>query len=167
MKRILYIIPLFIINFLFSQKELSKDYSYTVSSPYKVFDAKQKVYFSQNNQSIAIKFDGREVLIQKFDSEKPAYLKGLAKADAEEPDPRIGIRHAFRDQRQFLTFAAAAIEQQKFDAIADGPDWADKIMAQARAKQGGKVWLVGHRTLRYWDWNRGRGQARRAGDQAG
>ena len=75
MKRILYIIPLFIINFLFSQKELSKDYSYTVSSPYKVFDAKQKLYFSQNNQSIAIKFDGREVLIQKFDSEKPAYLK--------------------------------------------------------------------------------------------
>lgn len=75
MKRILYIIPLFIINFLFSQKELSKDYSYTVSSPYKVFDAKQKVYFSQNNQSIAIKFDGKEVLIQKFDSQKPSFIK--------------------------------------------------------------------------------------------
>ena len=75
MKKILFIIPLFIINFLFSQKELSKDYSYTVSSPYKVFDASEKIYFSKNNQSLAIKFDEKKVLIQKFDSDKPAYLK--------------------------------------------------------------------------------------------
>ena len=66
---------LFTINFIFSQKELSKDYSYTVSAPYKVFDASEKIYFSKDNQSLAIKFDEKKVLIQKFDSDKPAFLK--------------------------------------------------------------------------------------------
>lgn len=75
MKKNLLLVLLFTINFIFSQKELSKDYSYTVSAPYKVFDASQKIYFSKNNQSIAIKFDEKKVLIQKFDSDKPAYLK--------------------------------------------------------------------------------------------
>lgn len=75
MKKTLLLLSLFVCNILLSQKELSKDYSYTVSSPYKVFDAKQKVYFSQNNQSIAIKFDGKEVLIQKFDTQKPSFIK--------------------------------------------------------------------------------------------
>lgn len=75
MKKTLLLLSFLFCNILFSQKELSKDYSYTISSPYKVFDAKQKVYFSQNNQSIAIKFDGKEVLIQKFDSQKPSFIK--------------------------------------------------------------------------------------------
>lgn len=75
MKKNILFVLLFTINFIFSQKELSKDYSYTVSAPYKVFDASEKIYFSKNNQSIAIKFDEKKVLIQKFDSDKPAYLK--------------------------------------------------------------------------------------------
>ena len=73
MKKTLVIVLIFTINFLFAQKELSKDYSYTVSEPYKVFDGLKK-YFSKNNQTIAIKFGGKEVVIQKFDSEKPAFV---------------------------------------------------------------------------------------------
>ena len=75
MKKNLLFVLLFTINFIFSQKELSKDYSYTVSAPYKVFDASEKIYFSKDNQSLAIKFDEKKVLIQKFDSDKPAFLK--------------------------------------------------------------------------------------------
>lgn len=75
MKKTLVLVLTFAINFLFSQKDLSKDYNYSVSAPYKVFDASEKIYFSKNSQSLAVKFDGKEVLIQKFDSDKPAFLK--------------------------------------------------------------------------------------------
>jgi hypothetical protein len=59
----------------YSQKTLSTDYSYKVSEPYKVFDAKEKVYFSKGNEVLALKLDGKEVLIQKFNSDKPAFIK--------------------------------------------------------------------------------------------
>ena len=58
-----------------SQKTLSTDYSYKISEPYKVFDAKEKMYFSKGNEVLALKIDGKEVLIQKFDSDKPAFIK--------------------------------------------------------------------------------------------
>jgi hypothetical protein len=51
----------------FAQKELSKDYSYTVSQPYKVFDG-TKFYFSKNDEVLTIKIDGKEALIQKLKS---------------------------------------------------------------------------------------------------
>lgn len=54
-------------GFAFAQKDLSKDYSYTVSEPYKVFDG-EKFYFSKDNQVLTVKVDGREVLIQKLNS---------------------------------------------------------------------------------------------------
>lgn len=59
----------------YSQKTLSNDYAYTVSEPYKVFDAKEKKYFAKDNEVMAIKFDGKEVLIQKFNSDKPSFIK--------------------------------------------------------------------------------------------
>lgn len=52
---------------LHAQKELSKDYSYTVSEPYKVVDG-SKFYFSRDNQILTVKVDGADVLIQKLDS---------------------------------------------------------------------------------------------------
>lgn len=60
----------------YSQKELSKDYSYTISDPYKVFDG-QKFYFSENGQVMTVKTGGRKVLIQKLDSsaDKIKFLK--------------------------------------------------------------------------------------------
>ncbi|WP_417352792.1 hypothetical protein [Flavobacterium alkalisoli] len=51
-----------------AQKELSKDYSYTVSNPYEVFDAFEKNYFSKNDQILTVKIERKEILIQKFDA---------------------------------------------------------------------------------------------------
>lgn len=53
---------------VFAQRNLSKDYSYTVSKPYKVFDANSKLYFHKNDQILAIKIDGKEIMLQKFNS---------------------------------------------------------------------------------------------------
>lgn len=77
MKKILCLVALFILCLQngYSQKTLSNDYSYKVSEPYKVFDAKEKIYFSRGNEVMALKFDGKEILIQKFNSDKPAFLK--------------------------------------------------------------------------------------------
>ena len=77
MKKTLFLLALSLFPIVgsYSQKTLSTDYTYAVSAPYKVFDASQKVYFSRNNQSIAIKFDEKKVLIQKFDSDKPSFIK--------------------------------------------------------------------------------------------
>jgi len=76
MKKLLLLLGMFMLTFnSFSQKKLSSDYSYSVSAPYKVFDAGQKVYFSKGNEAIAIKLDGKEVLIQKFNTEKPSFIK--------------------------------------------------------------------------------------------
>jgi hypothetical protein len=61
----------------YSQKKgtkLSEDYTYKVSDPYRVFDAEEKQYFSKGNEELAIKFDGKEIVIQKFNTEKPSFL---------------------------------------------------------------------------------------------
>lgn len=63
------------LNPIYSQKTMSSDYAYKVSEPYKVFDAKEKIYFSKGNEVLALKLDGKEVLIQKFNSETPAFIK--------------------------------------------------------------------------------------------
>jgi hypothetical protein len=57
----------------YSQKELSTDYKYEVSSPYKVRDAESKRYFSQGNEVMAIKFD-KKIYIQKFNADKPEFI---------------------------------------------------------------------------------------------
>lgn len=57
-----------------SQMKLSENYSYKVSEPYRVFDADQKVYFANGNESLAIKIDEDDVMIQKFNSQKPAFI---------------------------------------------------------------------------------------------
>lgn len=52
-------------GFCYAQKDLSKDYSYTVSEPYKVYDG-EKFYFSRDNQVLTVKIRGKEAVIQKF-----------------------------------------------------------------------------------------------------
>ena len=69
-----------------------------------------------------------------------------AKADAEEPDAGIGVAGTFRQKGQFR--AVGDFHRQKLYPIADGSDRADKIMADARGDQGGKVNLVGHEGTR-------------------
>lgn len=74
-KSIVLVLLLFISVQVFPQKKLSVNYDYKVSAPYRVFDAKNKYYFAKNNQAMALKFDGDDVIIQKFDTEKPAFIK--------------------------------------------------------------------------------------------
>ncbi|UOK42963.1 MULTISPECIES: hypothetical protein [Flavobacterium] len=59
----------------YAQKKSVEDYSYEVSSPYKVFDARNKFYLSKNNEAIALKFDRANVMIQKFSIDKPSLIK--------------------------------------------------------------------------------------------
>ncbi|RYJ43769.1 hypothetical protein [Flavobacterium beibuense] len=51
-----------------AQKELSADYSYTVSDTYEVCDGFEKFYFSKNDQILTFKIKRKEIFIQKFDS---------------------------------------------------------------------------------------------------
>ncbi|KGO91327.1 hypothetical protein Q766_18795 [Flavobacterium subsaxonicum WB 4.1-42 = DSM 21790] len=61
---------------MFAQKELSKDYSYTASNPYKVFDADNKLYFYRDGEIMTVKIDKKEILIQKLNSagDKPSFI---------------------------------------------------------------------------------------------
>lgn len=58
----------------YSQKELSNDYKYDVSAPYRVRDANIKRYFSQGNEVMAIKFYKKDIYIQKFNADKPEFI---------------------------------------------------------------------------------------------
>ncbi|MEO8517296.1 MAG: hypothetical protein ABI426_11145 [Flavobacterium sp.] len=77
MKKLCYTVVFFALLLTqgYAQKTLSNDYTYKVSEPYKVFDAKEKIYFSRGNEVLALKLDGKEILIQKFNSEAPAFIK--------------------------------------------------------------------------------------------
>jgi hypothetical protein len=68
MKKILLFAVLLTISITHAQKELSKDYSYNVSAPYKVFDADEKLYFYRDNQILTVKIDNKEILLQKLES---------------------------------------------------------------------------------------------------
>lgn len=57
-----------------AQKTLSKDYVFKVSEPYKVVDANEKYYLSDDGMVMSLKFDGKEIFIQKFDGTKPAFV---------------------------------------------------------------------------------------------
>lgn len=59
----------------YSQNKSTVDYTYEVSNPYKVFDARNKFYFSKDNEAITLKFGGANVIIQKFSIDKPSVIK--------------------------------------------------------------------------------------------
>jgi len=60
--------------FSFAQIKVENSYTYSVSAPYKVFDAENKLYLSKDNQSLSVKIDKQDVLIQRFDNIKPAFI---------------------------------------------------------------------------------------------
>lgn len=68
-KTIIVVLLLLATTFSFAQKELSKDYDYQVSSPYRVVDAYNKIYFSNGNNVLAVKVNANknQVLLQKYD----------------------------------------------------------------------------------------------------
>jgi hypothetical protein len=77
MKKVVIVTVLYIMTLAqsYSQKTLSTDYSYKISEPYRVFDAKDKFYLAKGNEVMALKFDGGDVMLQKFDSDKPTFIK--------------------------------------------------------------------------------------------
>lgn len=50
-----------------AQKSLSKDFSYTVSDPYQVYDSAKKFYFTKNGEMLTVKPWKKYLVIQKFD----------------------------------------------------------------------------------------------------
>jgi hypothetical protein len=76
MKKLLCLLSICLaVNGYGQKKPLSKDYTYKVSEPYKVFDAKKKYYFAESNEAMALKFDGDNINIQKFNTDKPSLIK--------------------------------------------------------------------------------------------
>lgn len=65
---------LFLSMLSFAQMEVDKSYTYSVSEPYRVFDAGRKLYYAKGDEAMSIKIDGKDVLIQKFNSLKPAFI---------------------------------------------------------------------------------------------
>jgi len=73
-KTIIVVVLLLATTFSFAQKELSKDYDYKVSEPYRVTDARQKEYFSDGNEILGVKIKAKttekfQVLLQKYSIE--------------------------------------------------------------------------------------------------
>ena len=68
MKKTILVLLLIATTVVFAQKELSKDYSYEVSTPYKVVDARSKEYFSNGTEVLAVKIKANknQVLLQKY-----------------------------------------------------------------------------------------------------
>ena len=57
----------------FSQKRVPKGSSYTASYPYATDQTFTREYLLQENQILAIKFQAKKMVIQKFDATKPAF----------------------------------------------------------------------------------------------
>jgi len=75
MKKILYFLIAVSISLNSYSQMKPSGKSFNVSEPYKVFDAKTKLYFAKGKEAMAIKFDGDDIIIQKFDAEKPSFVK--------------------------------------------------------------------------------------------
>jgi len=67
-KTITLVLLILVTTFTFAQKELSKDYDYKVSEPYRVVDARTKEYFSNRKEvlGVKIKANKNQVLLQKY-----------------------------------------------------------------------------------------------------
>ncbi len=67
MKKSLFYLVAFLmvmVTFSYAQKTLSTDYAYTVSDPYKVFDAKEKLYFTiKEKQKLSKRIDDLDTFL--------------------------------------------------------------------------------------------------------
>ncbi|HMI06995.1 MAG TPA: hypothetical protein VK528_05590 [Flavobacterium sp.] len=87
----------------YAQKKLSSDYSYSVSQPYKTFDASNKYYLSKGNEAIAVKIKGADVMIQKFDITKPAMVKEKLQENALAKN--VGLEDVLKiDDRFYILY---------------------------------------------------------------
>jgi len=81
-KQLLVLLCLLTLGSITAQVKLSKDYSYSISKPYKVFDG-GKSYFSTDDEVLTFKKDKKKILIQKFDANS---LKELVRTEYKISD---------------------------------------------------------------------------------
>ena len=73
MKKILLLFLIISFN-SYSQKSLSNDYDYNVSKPYEAIDG-EKYFFNYGEEIIMVKRDKKNIIVQKFSTDKPTELK--------------------------------------------------------------------------------------------
>lgn len=71
MKKTILVTVMFIATFAFAQKELSDDYDYQVSEPYRVVDSRNKEYFSNGKEVLGVKVRAKtnekfQIILQKY-----------------------------------------------------------------------------------------------------
>lgn len=81
-KQLLVLLCLLTLGSITAQVKLSKDYSYSISKPYKVFDG-GKSYFSNDDEVLTFKKNKKKILIQKFDANS---LKELVRTEYKISD---------------------------------------------------------------------------------
>jgi len=81
-KQLLALMCLLTIGSVTAQVKLSKDYSYSTSKPYKVFDG-NKYYFDNDDYIIAFKIHKKKILTQKLDVET---LKEVSRTEYDAKD---------------------------------------------------------------------------------
>ena len=80
--KLLVLLCLLTLGSVTAQVKLSKDYSYSVSKPYKVFDG-DKTYFTYKGEVLVFKKNKKNILVQKFDA---VSLKELVRTEYKIKD---------------------------------------------------------------------------------
>jgi len=81
-KQLLLLLCFLTLGSITAQVKLSKDYSYSISKPYKVFDG-DKYYFNNDDYIITFKIDKKKILTQKLEIET---LKELSRTEYKTVD---------------------------------------------------------------------------------
>jgi len=126
-----------------SQKTLSSDYAYKVSAPYRVVDADNKYYFAKGGESMSIKMDEKVTTIQKFDNEKPAFIK---QKEYEKYFPKHYVVEAVKEfaDKFFIFYSSWDGDAKKEQLFAQEVDFASgefagqpKLIVQVEGKVAG------------------------------
>jgi len=99
-KQLLVLLCLLALGSVTAQVKLSKDYSYSVSKPYKVYDAAKKFYFSENDEILTVK-PGKKLIIQKFNVES---LKQISVKEYEDLPDNYVVEGMVEAQNKYYFF---------------------------------------------------------------
>lgn len=99
-KQLLVLLCFLTIGSITAQVKLSKDYSYSISKPYKVFDAAKKFYFSENDEILSVK-PGKKLIIQKFNVKS---LKQISVKEYEDLPDNYVVEGMVEVQNKYYFF---------------------------------------------------------------
>jgi len=127
-----------------AQKTLSADYSVKVSEPYRVVDADYKWLLSNDGDIVSLKFDGKDIYIQRFDGTKPAYL-GEKKYESYLPKNYVVEQVKEFKNRYYVFYSSWDGDNQKEQLFAAEVDFAKgeftgtpRLLLQVNGKISGK-----------------------------